>query len=55
MKTIPSRQLATQAAKVWKQLDQEGPLVITRNGFPKGILIPTSDETLLNDLMEQLR
>ncbi len=55
MKTIPSRHLATRAAKVWEQLDQEGPLVITRNGFPKGILIPTSDETLLNDLMEQLR
>ena len=55
MKTIPSRQLATQAAKVWKKLDQEGPLVITRNGYPKGILIPTSDLTLLNDLQEQLR
>ena len=55
MKTIPSRQLATQAAKVWKHLDQEGPLVITRNGYPKGILIPTSDLTLLNDLQEQLR
>lgn len=55
MKTIPSRQLATQAAKVWKQLDEEGPLVITRAGYPKGILIPTSDETLLNDLQEQLR
>ena len=55
MKTIPSRQLATQSAKVWKQLDKEGPLVITRDGYPKGILIPTSDETLLNDLQEQLR
>jgi len=55
MKTIPSRQLATQSAKVWKQLEQEGPLVITRDGYPKGILIPTSDETLLNDLQEQLR
>ena len=55
MKTIPSRQLATHSAKVWKQLDEEGPLVITRDGYPKGILIPTSDETLLNDLQEQLR
>lgn len=55
MKTIPSRQLATQSAKVWKQLDKEGPLVITRDGYPKGILIPTSDKTLFNDLQEQLR
>ncbi len=52
---IPSRQLATQSAKVWKQLDKEGPLIITRDGYPKGILIPTSDETLLKDLQEQLR
>jgi PHD/YefM family antitoxin component YafN of YafNO toxin-antitoxin module len=55
MKTISSRQLATQSAEVWKQLAKEGPLVITRDGYPKGILIPTSDATLLNDLQEQLR
>ena len=55
MKIIPSRQLATQPGKVWKQLQQEGPLVITREGYPAGILIPTSDATLYDDLREQMR
>jgi len=55
MKMIPSRQLAANPGKVWKTLEEEGTLVISRDGKPKGLLIATSDTTLLEDLQEQSR
>ncbi len=55
MKMIPSRQLAANPGKVWKTLATEGALVITRDGMPRGLLIATSDATLLEDLQEQVR
>ena len=55
MKMIPSRQLAANPGKVWKTLDTEGTLVISRDGMPRGLLIATSDATLLEDLQEQVR
>ena len=55
MKMIPSRQLASNPGKVWKALTEEGALVISRDGMPRGLLIPTSDATLLEDLQEQVR
>lgn len=38
--------------KVWEDLDREGAVVITKDGLPRGIMIPTSDATLLEDLQE---
>lgn len=55
MKMIPSRQLAANPGKVWKALEEEGTLVISRDGMPRGLLIATSDATLLEDLQEQVR
>ena len=55
MKMIPSRQLAANPGKVWKALDAEGALIISRDGMPRGLLIATSDATLLEDLQEQVR
>jgi hypothetical protein len=55
MKMIPSRQLAANPGKVWKALDEEGALIISRDGMPRGLLIATSDATLLEDLQEQVR
>lgn len=55
MKMIPSRDLVASPAKVWKLLETEGSVVITKDGKPRGILLPTSDATLLDDLQEQIR
>ena len=52
MKMIASRQLTAKPGQVWKDLDREGVLVITRDGRPFSILLPTSDETLLEDIQE---
>ncbi|MEI8037745.1 MAG: hypothetical protein WCJ14_05085 [Verrucomicrobiota bacterium] len=52
---IPSRQLAANPGKVWQALEEEGTLVISRDGTPRGLLIATSDATLLEDLQEQVR
>jgi hypothetical protein len=52
MKMIASRQLTAKPGQVWKDLDREGALVITRDGRPFSILVPTSDETLLEDIQE---
>ena len=38
--------------EVWKDLDREGAVVITKEGLPRGIMIPTSDATLLEDIQE---
>lgn len=55
MKIIPSRQLAASPGKVWSLLEKEGALVISRDGIPCGILLPTSEATLLGDLRDQAR
>jgi len=55
VKIIPSRDLVASPAKVWKLLEAEGSVVITKDGRPRGILLPTSDATLLDDLQEQTR
>lgn len=52
---VPSRDLVASPAKVWKLLKAEGSVVITKDGKPRGILLPTSDVTLLEDLQDQIR
>jgi antitoxin (DNA-binding transcriptional repressor) of toxin-antitoxin stability system len=37
------------------QLRHDGSAVITQNGRPRALLTPTSEETLLEDLQEQVR
>ncbi len=50
MKMIASRQLAAKPKQVWTLLSQEGSVVITKDGKPRAIVTPTSDETLVEDL-----
>jgi len=52
MKIIASRVLAASPGKVWAALEKEGALVITKDGVPRSIMVPTSDETLLDDVQE---
>jgi hypothetical protein len=52
MKTIASRKLAARPGEVWEDLDREGAIVITKDGVPRSIMIPTSDATLLEDMQE---
>lgn len=54
MKTIASRTLAASPGKVWEHLDREGAVVITKDGVPRSIMVPTSDATLLEDVQELL-
>ena len=49
---LASRELAARPGKVWKDLAQEGALVITKDGKPRGIITPTSDQTLLEDMQD---
>ncbi len=55
MKIVPSRDLVASPAKVWKLLQSEGSVVITKDGKPRGILLPTSEVTLVDDLQDQIR
>ena len=52
MKTVASRTLAASPGKVWADLEREGALVITKDGVPRSIMVPTSDATLLEDVQE---
>lgn len=52
MKTVASRVLAARPGKVWEDLEREGAIVITKDGVPRSIMIPTSDATLLEDVQE---
>ena len=52
MKTIASRTLAASPGRVWEDLDREGAVVITKDGVPRSIMVPTSDATLLEDVQE---
>ena len=52
MKTIASRKLAASPGQVWAALEREGALVVTKDGVPRSIMVPTSDATLLEDVQE---
>ena len=52
MKTIASRILTVAPGKVWAELEREGVLVVTKDGVPRSIMIPTSDATLSEDIGE---
>jgi hypothetical protein len=52
MKTIASRTLAARPGEVWEDLEREGAVIITKDGVPRSIMIPTSDATLLEDVQE---
>ncbi len=52
MKTIASRTLASSPGQVWAALEREGALVVTKDGVPRSIMVPTSDATLLEDVQE---
>ncbi|MDE2905068.1 MAG: hypothetical protein OXQ28_03185 [Acidobacteriota bacterium] len=52
MKTIASRVLAASPGKVWADLEREGAIVITKDGIPRSIMVPTSDATLIEDVRE---
>ena len=52
MKTIASRMLTAAPDKVWAELEKEGVLVVTKDGVPRSIMIPTSDATLFEDIGE---
>jgi hypothetical protein len=54
MKMIATRELAANSGRVMRELDQEGVLVITKDGKPRSILLTTSDETLVEDLRDCL-
>ena len=49
---IASRQLAARPGAVWKDLEREGAIVITRDGRPCSLMLPTSDATLVEDVQE---
>ena len=55
MKLITSKELAAHPAEILKRLETGGSVVITEAGQPKGILVPTSAETVLEDVQEQVR
>jgi hypothetical protein len=52
MKMIASRMLAARPGRVFEHLEREGALVITKDGVPRSIMVPTSDATLLEDVQE---
>jgi hypothetical protein len=52
MKTIASRTLAANPGKVWKDLEREGAVVVTKDGIPRSIMVPTSDATFIEDVQE---
>jgi len=52
MKMVATRDLAANSGVVMKELEAEGILVVTKDGKPRSILLPTSDETLIEDLRD---
>lgn len=54
MKMISSRELAARPGRVWGILRESGTVVVTKDGKPRGILLETSAETLLEDVHEQV-
>jgi hypothetical protein len=54
MKLIPTRELAANSGKVMEELEAEGVLVVTKDGKPRSILLPTSEATLMEDVRDCL-
>lgn len=52
MKYVATRELAANSGRVMETLEREGFLVITKDGKPRSLMLPTSDETLLDDVRE---
>jgi hypothetical protein len=52
MKMIPTRALAANSGRVMRQLEEEGVLVVTKDGQPRSIMLSTSDSTLMDDLRD---
>tara|TARA_B100000614_G_scaffold229146_1_gene221361 strand:+ start:179 stop:460 length:282 start_codon:yes stop_codon:yes gene_type:complete len=50
MKFVTVRDFRTSPAAIWKQLPEEGELVITNNGKPIALLTPVSDQNLEESL-----
>src|SRR2546428_672231 len=55
MKLMGTKELAANPRKALRQAGRDGTVVITENGYPKGLLTPTSEETLLEDVQEHVR
>ena len=55
MKLIATDELTANPRKVFNLLKREGSVVIVENGSPKGILTPTSEASLLEDMQAQVR
>ena len=55
MRMIPTRELAANSGRVMEEVETEGLLVVTKDGRPRCILLPTSDvRTLMDDLRDCL-
>jgi len=52
MKLIASRELSATPRHVWEALKKEGAVVITKDGAPRCIMVPTADATLLEDVQD---
>jgi len=52
MKIIASRQLAAKPGAVWSMLADEGPVVVTKDGVPRCIMLSTTPDTLLEDAQD---
>jgi antitoxin (DNA-binding transcriptional repressor) of toxin-antitoxin stability system len=50
MKFIAVRDLRTNPAKVWKDLEKEGELVVTNNGKPFAMLTPIREANFEQDI-----
>jgi len=44
--------LAARPGRVFQHLERDGAVVITKDGVPRSIMVPTSDATLLEDVQE---
>ena len=55
MKLITSKELAARPDQILRQVADAGGVVITEAGQPRGILVPTSAETVVEDVLEQIR
>jgi antitoxin (DNA-binding transcriptional repressor) of toxin-antitoxin stability system len=55
MRYVSVRELRSQSAAVWRDLEREGELVITSNGKPIAILSPTQEQDVQRTLDEVRR
>ena len=46
MKFIPSRDFRVRPGQVWRNLKEEGELVVTSNGQPVALMVPVDGENL---------